>query len=131
MFKKIFIFIIQLLLLIIIYQFGNQVTRFFHLKIPGNVVGMVTLLLLLLFKVIKINQIEIAAGWLIKHLGFFFIPISVGLMTIGHSLTSKVLPLLFILVMSAIIGLLSAGKATQSVIIRKEKVKVNNHDHAL
>lgn len=131
MFKKILIFFIQLLLLIVIYQIGNQVTRVFHLQIPGNVIGMMILLLLLMFGVIKIDQIEMAAGSLIKHLGFFFIPISVGLMTIGHALISKGTPLLFILVISVFIGLLSAGKTTQAVIMKKEKVRVNNHDHAL
>lgn len=120
-----------MLLLMVVYQVGNQTAQFFHLKIPGNVIGIVFLLGLLWLGVIKIEQIEMAAGWLLKHLGFFFIPISVGLMTLGNMMISKGFFILFILVISAVIGILSAGKATQSLIRKKEEVKVNYHDHAL
>lgn len=120
-----------MLILIVIYHTGNLLAQFFHLKIPGNVIGMAILLLLLWVKVIKIEQIELAAGWLLKHLGFFFIPISVGLMTLGHLIFDKGVSILAILVTSAFIGLLSAGKTTQAVIRKKEKVKVNYHDHSL
>lgn len=126
--KKVWMFSTQLLILIIIYHLGNLITAFFHLKIPGNVIGMMLLLTLLWLKIIKVDQIELAAGWLLKHLGFFFIPISVGLMTLGHIVIKKGIPLLIILLASAFIGLISAGKVTQSVIKRKE-VKVNDNAH--
>lgn len=129
--KRLLIFSAQMLLLMVVYQVGNQTAQFFHLKIPGNVIGIVFLLGLLWLGVIKIEQIEMAAGWLLKHLGFFFIPISVGLMTLGNMMISKGFFILFILVISAVIGILSAGKATQSLIRKKEEVKVNYHDHAL
>ncbi|WP_244906715.1 CidA/LrgA family protein [Neobacillus soli] len=120
-----------MLIIIVIYQLGNQIAQFFQLKVPGNVIGIVILFVLLWMGVIKTEQIEMAAGWLLKHLGFFFIPISVGLMTLGDILVNKGLYILFILMVSAFIGLLAAGKATQSVIMKKEKAEVNYHDHAL
>lgn len=129
--KKIWTFTSQMLILLGIYLLGNQITQFFHLRIPGNVIGIVILLLLMWLKVIKVEQIEIAAGWLLKHLGFFFIPISVGLMTLGHFLLNKGLFILLILCSSAFIGLLTAGKVTETVIQRKERVEVKYHDNAL
>jgi holin-like protein len=120
-----------MLILIVIYLIGNQTARFFHLQVPGNVIGIIILFILLWTRIIKIDQIEMAAGWLLKHLGFFFIPISVGLMTLGDILVNKGIYILFVLIVSAIIGLLSAGKATQFVIMKKEKAEVNYHDHAL
>jgi holin-like protein len=129
--KKVLIFSSQILLLIVIYQIGNQIAHFFGLKIPGNVIGVVLLLLLLWTRVIKVEQIELAASWLLKHLSFFFIPIAVGLMTLGPIFLNKGIIILFVLVTSAFIGILSAGKATQTVILRKEKVKVNYHDHSI
>ncbi len=131
MIKKVWKFSFQMLIIIVIYQLGNQIAQFFQLKVPGNVIGIVILFVLLWMGVIKTEQIEMAAGWLLKHLGFFFIPISVGLMTLGDILVNKGLYILFILMVSAFIGLLAAGKATQSVIMKKEKAEVNYHDHAL
>lgn len=122
------IFAAQLLILIIIYHLGNQVTRYFHLRIPGNVIGMLILLSLLWMKVIKVDQIETAASWLLKHLGFFFIPISVGLMTLGTIIVKNGIPLLIILVVSGVLGLITAGKVTQTFIKRKE-VKADAHNH--
>lgn len=129
--KKGLIFSSQLLILIMIYQIGSQIALFFHLQIPGNVIGIILLLLLLWTRVIKVEQIDLAASWLLKHLSFFFIPIAVGLMTLGPIFLNKGIMILCVLVTSAFIGLLSAGKVTQSVILKKEKVKVNYHDHSL
>ena len=130
--KKVGKFIIQLLILIVIYQAGNLIASFFHLQIPGNVIGIVILLALLAFGLIRVEQIEWVGGWLLKHLGFFFIPISVGLMTLGDIIKAKGWILLVILFISAFIGIITAGKTTQMVISKKEeKEKVNYHDHAL
>lgn len=118
-------FSIQMLILISIYQIGNLSVRIFHLPIPGNVSGIIILFFLLWIGIIKIDHIEMAAGWLLKHLSFFFIPISVGLMTLGPVFVTKGVSFLFVLIVSAFIGLLSAGKATQAVIMKKEKEKVN------
>ncbi|MEH7354517.1 CidA/LrgA family protein [Neobacillus drentensis] len=129
--KSVWKFSIQMLFLIVVYQVGNWTARFFHLQIPGNVIGIVLLFVLLWLGVIKLEQIELASGWLLKHLGFFFIPISVGLMTLGDIFVAKGLPFLFVLIISAFIGLLFAGKVTQTVIMKNAKEKVNFHDHAI
>lgn len=127
--KKVWEISWQLFILVLIYQIGNWTVHFSHLKIPGNVMGLMFLLVMLWLKIIKIDQIELVASWLLKHLGFFFIPISVGLMTLGPNLLHKGLFFLLILIVSAFIGLLAAGKITQAVIKKKEKA-VDYHDHA-
>ncbi|MFK9092908.1 CidA/LrgA family protein [Bacillus salipaludis] len=129
--KKVWKFTVQVFILIVIYQIGNWMARIFHLPIPGNVIGIILLFMLLWLKVIKLEQIDLASGWLLKHLGFFFIPISVGLMTLGDIFITKGLSFFFVLIVSAIIGLFFAGKVTQTVMMKNEKEKVNYHDHAL
>jgi len=131
MVKKVLMFSCQIAILIVIYQMGSLITRFFSLKIPGNVIGILLLLVLLWTRVIKVEQIDLAATWLLKHLSFFFIPIAVGLMTLGPIFLNKGIVILFVLITSTFIGLLSAGKITQSVIMKKAKVKVNYHDHSV
>ncbi|MEH7120199.1 CidA/LrgA family protein [Neobacillus vireti] len=124
-------FLVQLLVLIVIYQIGNWTSKIFHLQIPGNVIGIVILLALFSFGAIKVEQIELAGGWLLKHLGFFFIPISVGLMTLGNLIWEKGWILISILLVSAFTGLIAAGKTTQTILVKHEKEKVNYHDRAL
>jgi len=122
---------VQLLILIGIYQCGNFVSGYFHLPIPGNVIGIVMLLILLWTGVIKVRHIELAANWLLKHLGFFFIPISVGLMTLGDLSAKNSFFILIILIISALIGLVTTGKSAELIITKKEKGNVHYHDHAL
>ncbi|MEH7416607.1 CidA/LrgA family protein [Neobacillus drentensis] len=129
--KKAGKFLFQLIILIVIYQVGNLTAKYLNIQIPGNVIGIVVLLLLLWTGLMKVEQIEWAAGWLLKHLGFFFIPISVGLMTLGDIIKSRGWILLVILFISALIGIIAAGKTTQAVISKNQKEKVNYHDHAL
>jgi holin-like protein len=129
--KKAGKFLIQLIILIVIYQVGNLTAMYLHTRIPGNVIGIVVLLGLLWSGLIKVEQIEWAGGWLLKHLGFFFIPISVGLMTLGDIVRTKGWILLVILFISAFIGIIAAGKTTQAVITKNQKENVNYHDHAL
>jgi holin-like protein len=129
--KKVGIFCIQLIILIAIYQFGNFIVEDFHLKIPGNVLGMIILFGLLWLRIIKINQIQLAANWLLKHLGFFFIPIAVGLMTLGPVLMQHGVSFLFVLSISAVIGLVTAGRATQTMILKREQREAPFNDHSV
>lgn len=78
--KKVFLLLVQTLALWVIYWFGNQITAFLHVPVPGNVMGMILLFGLLAAGVVKLEQLEVASGYLLKHISFFFIPIAVGLM---------------------------------------------------
>ncbi len=131
MLRKVGIFCLQLMLLIFIYQLGNFIVMDLHLKIPGNVLGMIILFGLLWLKVIRINQIQFTSNWLLKHLGFFFIPISVGLMTLGPILLHYGAAFLFVLSISAVIGMVTAGRATQTMILKREQGKVPYRDHSI
>lgn len=128
--KRVGIFCLQLFILIVIYQLGNMIAAYFHLEIPGNVVGMIILFVLLWLRIIKIGYIQHAANWLLKHLGFFFIPISVGLMTLGPVIIHSGIPIFFALSISAVAGLVVAGRATQTMINKKEEGEVKYHDHS-
>ncbi|MCT4783488.1 MULTISPECIES: CidA/LrgA family protein [Exiguobacterium] len=93
---------------------GNWIVATLAWNVPGNVIGMVLLLVLLLTNVIRVEWIEDSAGFLTKHLAFFFIPIAVGLMSYGGLLKAEGIPLFIALVTSLAVGLtvtaLIAGK---------------------
>ncbi|RSD26167.1 CidA/LrgA family protein [Mesobacillus subterraneus] len=128
-FGKLVKFILQIAGLILLNKIGFLFVDFFDLLIPGNVVGMVLLFLLLWSRLVRLEWIEDASDFLVKHLSFFFVSISVGLMTLGGLLAKNGLQLAIILVFSAIIGMAFAGFASHVLIQRKGGAKAGNPDH--
>ena len=71
---------IQFAIILGILEIGKFISLVFNLAIPGSVIGMVILLLLLEFKVIKLKHIEKVGSFLLDNLAFFFIPATVSIM---------------------------------------------------
>jgi len=113
------LFIAQLAFLWLIYQLGQFISKFFHLPVPGNVLGMMILFLLLSLKIVKINWVEKGALFLNKHLAFFFVPIAVGLMTYTPLLKESGLALAVILFGSSIIGMAITGGVSQFLSVKQ------------
>lgn len=118
--KYIALFVAQLFLLWLLNQLGIFIVSFFHLPIPGNVVGMILLFILLMTGVIKLKWINEAASFLLKHLVFFFIPIAVGIMTFGALFLQAGLSLFLILIISASIGIIVTGTVSQMLTLKKK-----------
>jgi holin-like protein len=129
--KKMIIAVFQLSILILIHQIGNFIVRFTGLPIPGNVLGMLILFLLLWSRILPLHWVEGISTILIKHLSFFFIPISVGIMTLGTLLWGSGLKIIFILLISSFIGLIFSGGLSQIYIRKREGVKVESRHHSL
>ncbi|MFE4814164.1 CidA/LrgA family protein [Peribacillus simplex] len=123
--KKTFAFIVQLIFLLFICKLGYYLANLLHLPIPGNVIGMILLFGLLQTKVIKVEWIELTSGFLVKHLAFFFIPISISLMTMGWLFIEFGLPLALILGVSLIFGFIVSAWTVQKLSHRGE---VKQHD---
>lgn len=80
-----------------------------HLPVPGNVLGLVLLFALVWSGILKAAWLEPAATLLVKHLAFFFIPITVGLKDMGPLFALHGIGILFILTMSAAVGMAVCG----------------------
>jgi holin-like protein len=110
---KILRFIVQVILLWVISWLGNQIAQLSGLPIPGSVVGMILLFGLLCCGIIKLQHIQVAANFLLKHLTFFFIPIAVGLMNWGSLFYDNALILGLSIIISASLAFLTVGFLTQ------------------
>lgn len=119
--KQMFQFLFQLFILLIINELGYFLASLLSLSLPGNVLGMIILFLLLLTGVLKLEWIEDASSFLLKHLVFFFIPITVGVMTLGPIILKHGLSIFIILITSAAIGMMSTGQLAQ-LFLRKRDV---------
>ncbi|MBT2677949.1 CidA/LrgA family protein [Bacillus sp. ISL-35] len=124
-------YILQICGLILINKAGFYIVDFFDLLIPGNVLGMMILFLMLWLKIIKLEWIEGAADFLVKHLSFFFVSISVGLMTLGGLMAEAGVQLAVILVSSALIGMAIAGGTSHLIVKYKQRKEAQNAGHDL
>ena len=121
---KIFINLIQQSVLVfLLLQLGNYISGLIQpiILIPGSIMGMGLLFLLLMTGVIKIKQIDLLSGFMLKHMGFFFIPLGVGLLNTMELLRSSWLPLLSILVISGALVMLVSAKVTDMLMTMTSK----------
>jgi holin-like protein len=106
-------FLLQLALLWGISWGCNAFVNAFKIPIPGNVLGVLVLFLLLCLGVLKIEHIKEAADFLLKHLVFFFIPITVGLMNCWDIFYAHWLVFLIAIVVSSLLPLWAVGFLSQ------------------
>ena len=106
-------FVMQLFILCAVYWVGELTVQTLGLPIPGNVVGIVLLFFLLLTGVVKLEYVEVAAGYLLRHMLFFFIPLAVGLMNWGQLFYDNGLALALAIVVGAVLPFWLVGFLAQ------------------
>ncbi len=116
-------YVLQFAIILAICFMGDLIHNYFNLPIPGNVLGMVMLLILLLTGVIKLTMIEDVSNFMLKHLSFFFIPAAVGLITCFTILEGKWTALMFISVVSTFIIAIVTGMTVQILMKRRQSVE--------
>ena len=107
-------------------ELGHRVTTLLSLPIPGNIVGIVLLFFLLLTGVIKVQWIELGSSMLTRHMGLFFIPITVGIMGYTELFKTSGPGILTVIILSACIGIVACGLSIQFVQSRKGHLKSEN-----
>jgi holin-like protein len=103
----------QLAVLSGIYLVGNWIARQSGLPVPGNVLGIVLLYALLNFGVIRLEHVQEAADFLLRHLVFFFIPVAVDLMNWGGVFLRYGLKLALVIGISTVLTFLGTGGIAQ------------------
>lgn len=111
--KKNLRFLGQVALLAGIYHIGNLIARWAHLPIPGNVVGIVLLYVLLNLGLVRLEHVQEAADFLLRHLVFFFIPVAVDLMNWGGVFYRYGFALALAIVASTAMTFLATGAIAQ------------------
>lgn len=111
---------LQLAVIFAICIAGEFLHRIMGVPLPGNIIGMVLLLILLCTKVIKPEQISGVSSFFLNHLALFFLPPSIAIMTVGDEVLSKWPLLLFLCIAFTLVTLAMGGRATQFLIRRQE-----------
>lgn len=114
---------IKELMIIFIFSFiGDVLNYIVPLPIPASIYGMILLFIALSTKIIKLEQIETTAEFLLSIMLIFFVPASVGIMDTFFAYKSSMLPIIIIVITSTIVVMITTGLVSQ-FIIRLKKTK--------
>jgi holin-like protein len=117
------IIIFQVVILYGVYQMGVWIQKALNLFIPGSIIGMLLLLGLLFLKIIPISVIEEGASYMLRHLPFFFLPVTVGVIEYFGLFKGKGFLLIIITIFSTIIVMVTAGVTSQYLAVKGEKLR--------
>ncbi len=106
--------IIRQLAIILVFCFlGSVISTLLGLKIPGNVVGMILLVIFLCSGILKVEAIEDVSNFLLEHLPFFFVPAGVGLIASVGSIKNCWPYLIIIILISTVVAMVITGITVQ------------------
>lgn len=121
MWRKALIIVIQIMVLFIIAMIGTWIQQKLNLLIPGSVIGLVLLFTLLSLKIIPEKWVQLGASFMTKHLIFFYIPATVGIINYYQLFAGKSgLLLLVVTIVSTLIVFISSGYISEKLATRRK-----------
>ncbi|HBH12019.1 MAG: Putative effector of murein hydrolase LrgA [Clostridiales bacterium 38_11] len=113
----------EILIILGIYYSGllisDLISGFFF--IPGNIIGMGMLFLLLNTGIVKIEHIKHTSGFLLKHMGFFFIPLGAAFYVLFDVIRPVWVQIFVVLIVSSVFVMAVSGKIVELFIISEDK----------
>ncbi len=113
--------LIGFFIIYIIYLIGEGIQKFFHLSIPGNVIGFILMFVLLKYKLIKERYIKDASHILISYLILFFIPYLVRIVTYKDIISKDFLSIVFSILGSYVVLLYFSSFVFQYFARKKDR----------
>lgn len=114
----------QFMIIALITFLGEMLKYVIPFTIPAGVYGLVLLFAALCSGVVKLQQVEGAADFLIEIMPLFFIPAGVGLMTKWPELKSMLIPFLLAVIVITAFVMAVTGRVSQWLIRRKGSERV-------
>lgn len=100
------------------------------LPVPTSVWGMVILFILLCLKIIKVEQIENAADFLLGIMTVMFVPVGTGLIKNFSEIKNDIVGIFVIIIISTIVCFLVTGKVAQLIINLKTEERMEGDGDA-
>jgi holin-like protein len=117
---------IQFITILAILLIGNGLSLWLSLPLPGSILGMLLLFVSLLFGIFKLDWVEQAAQWFIRHFTFLLIPSIVGVLHYIGIFQSQGLKLAAILVTSSLVVFLVTAHTAEYYENKKRRGKHEN-----
>jgi len=103
--------------------FGEVISSFLPIAIPGSVIGMILIFTALHFHWIEMDQVDEVGTWLTDNMAVFFVPAGVALMTNFNILSQYWWQLIIVILVSLSLMLWFVGLVVQTV---KRKIDKRN-----
>lgn len=94
---------------------GELIVYWADMPLPGNIAGMVLLLILLMAGLVRVEWIEEAADLLLSHLALFFVPAGVGVMLYFGLISAQWIPICLSMVISTFVVMAVTGWVEQKL----------------
>lgn len=113
-----------------IYSFllmGNLISTLISsiIIIPGSIIGMLLLFVLLCTNIIKLSAIDTVGDFVIKYMGFFYVPVGVGILSKYGIIKDSLWQLCVLLLVSCFVVMLISCKSADVMINLYEGKKSN------
>ena len=120
---------VQLAIIFAICLAGEFLNRIVGIPLPGNIIGMVLLLILLCLKIVKLEHISTVSTVFLKYLPLFFLPPSIAIMGVGDDILSRWPLLLSLCIVFTLITIAAGGISTQ-FLIRRQELREARRNHS-
>lgn len=112
-------YIKQLAIILMVTAIGEILKYLLPLPVPASIYGLVLMLVLLMTKVIKLDQVKETGEFLIEIMPLMFIPPSVGLMASWGEFKQMLIPLVVISLVSTVVVMVITGKMSDFLLKKK------------
>lgn len=119
--------ILQCALLFVFMAFGELVVYLTDIPIPSSIIGMLSLTVALKLRIVREMWISKVSDFLVRNLGFFFVPAGVGVMNCLGIISQQWLPIVGASVGSTFLIIAFTGRIHQVT----RKLFSNNRHHEL
>lgn len=107
--------ILQCAVLFAFLALGELVVYVTHVPVPSSIIGMLLLTAALKLRIVRVFWVDKISDFLVKNLGFFFVPAGVGLMRCLGLIADEWLPIIGASVVSTILIITVTGWVHQLV----------------
>jgi len=101
---------------------GELIVYLTGVKLPSSIIGMLLLTLLLKLNWVKLHWVQGISDFLVRNMGFFFVPAGVAVMIYFDLIRASFWPILVSAVVSTVLVLAVTGWVHQ-VMVKKIKTK--------
>lgn len=113
--------VLGVLILLAFYGAGTAASSWLHIPLPGNLVGMLLLTLCLCMGWIRMEWVERASSFLIRHMMLFFVPIIVGVASYMHWMIQAPWTIVLSLVLGPMAVMLVTGRVVEWYLRRHKQ----------
>ena len=115
--------LLQIALVFGVYWVSQCIEAVLPFSFPASVISLILLLVLLLTGIVKVDHVREKSDFLLGNLGFFFVPVSVGIMNYAQLIWENAAAFLTICVVSLVLtygATVGAVRLTQRLLEKRK-----------